>query len=324
MRRPKGSPDLIVRLQLVLAAWSNHQKNRPVTDAFLAEVVGKKPAEITQMLKRNPAFDELLSAEGYCNGHKPELEPLEETLDQLIQLLGVTDILHIKNSQPVAEVPQAAQVDVIETPACPPAEATDHSTMALAASDSAVWTKPVSVSEPEVTPVQEGSATEEAQAPPPCVPAVTEVATQLVTEPAPELTCSLPGPVVERMLIPNRPNPPVRQPHQVVVNEVPREALPRGPVRGSKQSVFPITRNQFFGGEEAGWKQSVRLSKQLTLTVLDVRVGRLTLKKISAAEYAGYWKRGHLEFQQKGTPKPTHLPSPEELEEFLTSLKMLA
>lgn len=339
MRRPKGSPDLIVRLQLVLAARSNHQKNRPVTDEFLAEVTRKKPAEITQMLKRNPAFDELLSAEGYCNGHEPELEPLEETVNQLIRLLGVTDILHIKNDQPVAEVPQAAKVDVIETPACPPAEAVDHSTIALAASDSTVLTKPVSVPEPErepacshsvqeevyppraepepkVTPVQEESAAEEAQAPPSSVPAVTEVA----TKPASELTCSLPAPVVERVLIPNRPTPPVQQLQRVVVHEVPREALPRGPIRGPRQSPVPVTRRYVFGADEPGWMQSVRESREMTVTKWDRRTMRIALSKIRAEHYAILWEQGDLEFQRNEQEKPAHIPTPEEVKKLLDSL----
>lgn len=324
MGRPGRSPDLLVRLQMVLAAWNNHQKNRPVTDEFLAEIVGKTPTAITQMLKKNPALDELLSTEDWCNGNEPEQQPLQDTLEQLTRLLGITDVLHIKKEQPVNELPLVTEAEALEIAACPPAEAVEHTTMALAASDSAVLTRPApkpEVEQPQEAAVEEPVVEGAEASVSSVVRTVIAVERPLVTKPVLELTCSLPTPVVERMLIPNHPTPAVRPPHQVVVHEVSRGAVPRGPIRGPRQSAFPVTHSRLFGPEEAGWKQSLRLSNEITVTVDSVRQGRVVLKKLSPVEYVCFWNDKKLEFQHKGQTKPDHLPSPEELEEFLTLLK---
>lgn len=315
MRRPKGSPDLIVRLQMVLAARTNHQKNRPVTDSFLAEVVGKKPAAITKMLKENPALDELLSPEGYCNGHEPETEALEQTFDQLIRLLGVSDVLHINHEQPVADAPVEVSAEVIETPASPTAVADGHTALALAATDCAVITQPLP--EPEAERVEE-VAREELDVP---TPAVVTKEPVVMIAPAPQPPCPSPVKTLERPLVANPLTAAVRESRTVVVNDSPPEIRPLRSHQPPKQSAFPVSRNQFFGADEPGWKQSVRYSRELTVTYWNPRVLRLACGKVSAGKYLQLLADRQLEFQRKGQEKPPYLPSSKELEEFITSLK---
>jgi hypothetical protein len=61
--------------------------------------------------------------------------------------------------------------------------------------------------------------------------------------------------------------------------------------------------------EEDVWPQ------EFTVQYFDDLVGRIVLGKLTRMQYCELWKRGRLDFQWTGRPKPAHLPALSDLEQ---------
>ena len=109
-----------------------------------------------------------------------------------------------------------------------------------------------------------------------------------------------------------------------VVQEVYQEKAPFRSSRLPAQSSFPVVKGATVhaNSSEPSWKQAIRSKKGLTLNAW--YKGRISVVTLTGEEFVKYWKQGWLEFQQKKGEKPAHLPSLEEMEEFLAALKMPA